>query len=619
MRLAPWPLSIFVSVVLALPADAQAPVPAAPQPGPTASPSVAPTGDQPAAPGFAASTAGDGQWPMPGRDTALTRYSALDQITAQNVKDLKVAFTFSLGVNRGQEAPPLVVGDTLYVVSAYPNTLYALDLSKPGAPLKWRFDPNPAPSAQGVACCDVVNRGAVFSDGRLYFNTLDGFTLAVDAGTGKEVWRTKMADFQMGETITMAPLVAKDKVIVGDSGGEMGVRGWAAALDKASGKVVWKAYNSGPDSEALIGSDFKPFYPQYRGKDLGVASWPADMWKQAGGTVWGWVSFDPDLGLVYYGTSNPGPWNSSMRPGDNLWTSGVFARDVNTGQARWFYQFSPHDMSDYDGVNESVLIDIQWEGKPRHALVHPDRNGYIYLLDRETGELLSANPYSYITSSKGVDLKTGRLIYNKEKQPEQDKFVKDICPAPPGAKDWQPSAFSHKTGHLYIPHNNLCMDLKETEVGYIAGTPFVGAEVLMKAGPGGNRGEFTGWDVNAGKVLWSIKEKYPVWSGSVVTAGDVAFYGTMDGWFKAVDANSGAPLWQFKTSSGIIGQPTTWRGPDGKQYVGVLSGVGGWAGAIVAGDLDARDGTAALGFVNAMKDLPQDTTKGGTLYVFSLP
>jgi lanthanide-dependent methanol dehydrogenase len=593
----------------------QSPVPQADATAPSNSKAPA-NAELPRAPVFAAPEAG---WPMPGKDTALTRYSPLDQINAQNVSNLKVAFTFSLGVNRGQEAAPLLVGDTLYVVGPYPNTLFALDLSKPGGPLKWRYDPEPAQASQGVACCDVVNRGAAFSDGRLFFNTLDGFTIAVDAETGKEIWRTKMGEIRMGETMTMAPLVAGNKVIVGNSGGEMGVRGWAAALDAASGNVVWKAYSTGPDSEVLIGAEFKPYYDQYRGKDLGMSSWPPDMWKQGGGTVWGWVSYDPDLNLVYYGTSNPGPWNSSMRPGDNLWTAGIFARDADTGQARWFYQFSPHDMSDYDGVNENILIDIPWQGEQRKALVHPDRNGYIYIIDRQTGELLSAEPYHHITSSKGVDPKTGRLIYNEEKEPNQERFVKDICPAPPGAKDWQPSAFSHKTGHLYIPHNNLCMDMQETAVGYIAGTPYVGAEVLMKPGPGGNRGAFTAWDIVAGKELWSIKEKFPVWSGAAVTAGDVVFYGTMDGWFKAVNANTGEPLWQFKTSSGIIGQPTTWKGPDGKQYVAVLAGVGGWAGAIVAGGLDGRDGTAALGFVNAMKDLPQHTTKGGTLYVFTLP
>jgi len=616
--------SPIFAVLAALPmtatlAIAQAPAGASPSSAPISTGALAEK-SPPVAPPFAGPVQGDAEWTSPGRDSALTRYSTLGDINVSNVKNLRNVFTFSMGVNRGQEAAPLVVGNTLYVVSPYPNTLYALDLTQPGAPMKWRYDPPQDEAAQGVACCDVVNRGATYSDGKLYFNTLDGSTVAVDAATGKEAWRTKLATIQMGETMTMAPLVAKDKVIVGNSGGELGVRGWAIALDKNTGKVVWKAYSTGPDNEVLIGPDFKPHYAQYKGSDLGVGTWPADMWKQGGGTVWGWVSYDPELNLVYYGTSNPGPWNSTMRPGDNLWTAGIFARDADTGQARWFYQFSPHDLSDYDGVNENILIDLpSASGAARKALVHPDRNGHIYVIDRVTGELLSAEPFHHITSTKGVDLKSGRLIYNEEKRPQPNKFVKDICPAPPGAKDWQPAAFSHKTGRLYLPHNNLCMDIKETEVGYIAGTPYVGAEVLMKAGPGGHRGAFTAWDIVAGKALWSIKERFPVWSGALVTDGDVAFYGTMDGWFKAVNANTGEPLWQFKTSSGIIGQPTTWRGPDNKQYIGILSGVGGWSGAIVAGDLDPRDGTAALGFVNAMKDLPSVTTKGGTLYVFALP
>lgn len=573
---------------------------------------------KPQGPAFA--TPGGNEWPMPGANTALTRYSSLSDINAQNVGKLTSVLTFSMGVDRGQEAAPLVIGDTLYVVSPYPNILYALDLSKHGAPLKWSYKPHPLAASQGVACCDVVNRGPAYANGRVFFNTLDGDTIAVDATSGKEIWRTQLGDITHGETITMAPLVAKDKVLVGDSGGEMGVRGWIAALDQATGKVDWKAYSTGPDSEVLIGSDFKPFYPQYKGKDLGVSTWPADMWRHGGGTVWGWVAYDPDLNLVYYGTSNPGPWNSSMRPGDNMWTAGIFARDLNTGQARWFYQTSPHDMSDYDGVNETILVDANWNGKPRKLLVHPDRNGYVYVLDRRTGEVLSAKPFAPITSSTGVDLKTGRIQYNAAKQPKVDQVVKDVCPAPPGGKDWQPSSFSNSTGLLYIPHNNLCMDIEEGEVGYIAGTPYVGANIKMKAGPGdGHRGEFDAWDIKTGTKVWSINEKFPVWSGALSTAGDVVFYGTMDGWFKAVDAKTGKLLWQHKTSSGIIGQPTTWRGPDGKQYVSVLSGVGGWAGAIVAGGLDKRDGTAALGFVNAMKDLPEATTKGGTLNVFALP
>ncbi len=573
---------------------------------------------KPVPPHFAAGPE-DGQWTMPAKNVASTRYSDLGEITTDNVKNLKVAFTFSLGYNKGQEAAPLVINNTMYVVSSYPNVLYALDLTQPGAPLKWKYEPKPSPASQGVACCDVVNRGATYANGKLFFNTLDNFTIAVDADTGKEVWRTKMGDISKGETMTMAPLVMKDKVFVGNSGGEMGVRGWGAALDQNSGKIVWRAYSTGPDSDALIGPDFRPFYDSDKGKDLGVASWPADAWRQGGGTVWGWASYDPDLNLIYYGTANPGPWNADMRPGDNKWTSGIFARDADSGQARWFYQFNPHDIFDHDGVNENVLVDIQWKGQPRKVLLHPDRNGYLYMMDRTNGEVLSANAFDYINSSSGVDLKTGRLQYVKEKETKVNEVVRDICPAPPGAKDWQPTSFSPKTGLLYIPHNHLCMDMEETEVGYIEGTPYVGANVHMKPGPGGHRGAVSAFDFIQGKEIWSVKEKFPAWSGALTTAGDVVFYGTMDGWFKALDAKTGALLWQFKTGSGIISQPTTYKGPDGKQYVAVLSGVGGWAGAIVSGQLDKRDGTAALGFVNAMKDLPDATTPGGALYVFGLP
>ncbi|PBB52529.1 PQQ-dependent dehydrogenase, methanol/ethanol family [Mesorhizobium loti] len=578
---------------------------------------------QPAEPAIkppaAAAPPDDGQWTMPAKNYASTRYSELAEITEDNVKTLQVAFTFSTGVNKGQEAAPLVVGDTMYIVTPFPNILYALDLTKPGAPMKWKFEPNPEPAAQGVACCDVVNRGAAFSNGRLYFNTLDGHTIAVDATTGKPVWNTHIGNINIGETITMAPLVVKGMVLVGNSGGEMGVRGWIKALDAGDGHVIWTAYSTGPDAEVLIGPDFKPHYNMDKGKDLGVTSWPPDAWKIGGGNVWGWISYDPDLDLIFHGTGNPGPWNPDLRPGDNKWTSGIFARDPDTGTAKWFYQWTPHDLHDYDGINEQVLLDMTWQGKPRKVLVRPERNGYVYLLDRMTGEVLSAVPFGPVNSSKGVDLKTGRLIVNPEKETGTGKVVRNICPTASGLKDWQPSAFSPKTGLLYIPHNNLCMDEEGVEVNYIAGTPYVGMNVRMIPGPGGHRGAFTAWDVAAAKPAWILKENFPVWSGAVVTAGNVVFYGTMEGWFKAVSATTGKLLWQFKTSSGIIGQPITYRGPDGRQYVAILSGVGGWAGAIVSGDLDPRDATAALGFANVMKDLKDVTTPGGTLYVFRLP
>ncbi|MFL5259343.1 MAG: methanol/ethanol family PQQ-dependent dehydrogenase [Hyphomicrobiales bacterium] len=582
----------------------------------------------PAGPGYAqapilppesAAPRDDGQWAMPAKNYANTRYSELDEINVSNVKTLKVAFTFSTGIDRGQEAAPIVVGNTMFIVTPFPNRLYALDLTKPGAPMKWMYDPKPNPSAQGVACCDVVNRGPSYSNGRIIYNVLDGHTVAVDANTGKEVWKVQVADINIGESLTMAPLVAKGKVLVGNSGGEFGVRGWITALDENTGKVAWKAYNTGPDSDVLIGPDFKPFYDQDKGKDLGVSTWPPDAWQIGGGNVWGWISYDPDLNLIFHGTGNPGPWNSHQRPGDNKWTAGVFARDIDTGRARWFYQWSPHDLYDYDGTNENIILDMDWKGSKRKVIVRPERNGYVYVLDRTTGEVLSAEPFAYITTSTGVDLKTGRLKYNADKEPLVGKVVRDMCPAAPGGKDWNPSAFSHKTGLLYIPHNNLCMDMEEAEANYIAGTPYVGAEVRMKGAPGGNRGEYAAWDITNAKKVWAIQENFPVWSGTMVTAGNVTFYGTMEGWFKAVNAETGELLWQFKTGSGIIGQPTTYRGPDGHQYVAILSGVGGWSGAIVAANLDPRDATGALGFTAAMADLKNATTRGGTLYVFSLP
>jgi len=575
-----------------------------------------------AAPSSSASStasAPSGDWPVVGHDTQGTRFSPLDQIDARNVGTLKLAFSFPTGLDKGHEAAPLVIGDTMYVVMPYPNTVYAFDLRQPNATVKWKFDPKPSASAQGVACCDLVNRGAAYADGRLFINTLDTQTIALDAATGRELWRTKLGDISRGETVTMAPLAVNGKVLVGNSGGELGVRGWLAALDAATGQVAWRAYSTGPDSEVLIGPSFKPFYANDRGKDLGVSSWPGTAWKLGGGNAWGFVSYDPALDLIFYGTGNPGPWNPEQRPGANKWTSGVFARKPATGEAVWYYQWSPHDLHDYDGVNENILIDLAIGGRERPVIVHPDRNGYVYVLDRETGQVLSADAFVPITTSTGVDLETGALKYNPLKDLRSGETTRNICPASPGGKDWQPSAWSPRTKLLYIPHQNLCEDAGPYQVSYIAGTPYVGVDTKMYAGPGGHRGEFTAWDPVARKKAWALKENFPVWSGALATAGDVVFYGTMDGVFKAVDAKTGAALWQFKTSSGVIGQPISYRGPDGKQYVAVLAGVGGWAGAIVSSPIDPQDSTAALGFVNAMKDLPLATKKGGTLYVFSLP
>ncbi len=568
----------------------------------------------------AASPPDDGNWTMPAKDYAATRFSGLTEINPTNVAKLQVALTFSTGTTEGFEAPPLVVNNTMYVVTPWPNNLFALDLTKPGAPAKWVYKPNPAAASKGVACCGPVNRGAFYSDGKIFLNLLDGHTVAVDADTGQELWRTQVADIQKGETITMAPLVAEGKVLVGNSGGEMGVRGRLTALDESSGKIAWIGYTTGPDKDVLIGPNYRAPYPMDAGKDLGVKSWPGELWKIGGGAVWGWISYDPQLKTIYYGTSNPGPWNQEQRPGDNKFTAGVFARDISTGQARWFYQSTPHDIYDHDDINEIVLVDYPLpNGQRIPALIRPSRNGFFYVQDRRTGRVLSAKPYSFINVYKGVDLKSGRLVPVEGMEPVPGRAVRNICPAAPGAKDWNPSAFSPVTGLIYIPHINLCMDMGVSNANYIPGTPFVGADVKMYPGPGGNRGVFTAWDPVAGRKVFEIKEDLPLWSPALATGGGLVFYGTLDGWFKAIDARTGKLLWQFKAGSGIIGQPISYRGPDNRQYIAVPSGVGGWAGAIVSASLDPRDPSGALGFNNAVKDLPKRVSAGGMVYVFALP
>jgi PQQ-dependent dehydrogenase (methanol/ethanol family) len=571
-----------------------------------------------ARPAAAASPAEDGQWTMPSKNYASTRYSGLNEVNRANVARLKLAFTFDTRNRKGQEAAPLVVGSMMYITTPYPNYIWALDLARGGKPV-WVFRPHPQPAAQGVACCDVVNRGAMYANGRVFFTTLDGEVFAIDAKTGHQVWRTKLGDIAKGETITMSPLVAEGKVLVGNSGGEMGVRGWMTALDAGSGRIAWKAYSTGPDKDVLIGPNFHPYYASDRGTDLGVHTWNAQQWKIGGGTTWGWISYDPQLKLIYYGTGNPGPWNPAQRPGDNKWTTGVFARDIATGQARWFYQSSPHDLFDHDDINEQVLLDLPINGRVTPVLVRPARNGYMYVIDRRTGQVYSADPYGFINSMSGVDLRTGRLQMVKDKEPKPGRVTRNICPTASGVKDWNPSSFSPRTGLLYVPHENLCMDEGVMEANYIAGTPYVGADVKMYAGPGGHRGVFTAWDPVRRRAMWELKEDLPLWSGALSTGGDVVFYGTMDGLFKAVSAIDGKLLWQAKLDSGIISQPVTYKGPDGHQYVAVLSGVGGWSGAIVSAQLDGRDPTAALGFANAVRDLPRRTQPGGKLYVFALP
>jgi PQQ-dependent dehydrogenase (methanol/ethanol family) len=506
----------------------------------------------------------------------------------------------------------------MYVVTPYPNILYAIDLTKPGATLKWSYDPHADERSVGIACCDIVNRGASYDAGKIFYNTLDAHTIAVDANTGKEIWNTRVGDIAKGETNTMAPIVARGKVFTGNAGAELGVRGYLAALDENTGQVLWRAYTTGPDKDVLIGPGFKPFYASDRAPDLGVRSWTGEQWKLGGGTVWAWLTYDPQLNLIYYGTGNPGVWNPDMRPGDNKWAMAIIARDADTGAARWAYQMTPHDAWDYDGVNENILVDLTINGQVRKVLVHPDRNGFVYTIDRVTGEVLVAAKFTPANWASAIDLRTGRPIEDPAKRTRQGVVTTNICPSSTGAKDQQPSAFSPRTGWFYIPAQNVCMDYEGVEANYIAGTPYVGANVKMYPGPGGYRGEMVAWDATRGAKIWGVKENFPLWSGVLATAGDVVFYGTMDGWFKALDARTGAELWKEKLGSGIVGNPMTYTGPDGHQYVAIYAGIGGWMGVVAFPDVSTDDPYAALGVVGAVPDIKNYTAKGGTLYVFTL-
>jgi PQQ-dependent dehydrogenase (methanol/ethanol family) len=358
------------------------------------------------------------------------------------------------------------------------------------------------------------------------------------------------------------------------------------------------------------------------GKDSSLKTWKGDQWKLGGGTTWGWYSYDPKLNLVYYGTGNPGTWNPSQRPGDNKWSMSIFARDLDTGMAKWVYQMTPHDEWDFDGVNEVPLVDLTINGKKVPALVHFDRNGFAYALNRATGQLLSAQKYDpAVNWASEINMKTGRPVVDKKYSPQTtgpDVTVKGICPAALGSKDEQPSSYDEHTGLFMVPTNHVCMTYEPFQIEYTAGQPYVGATLTMFPGPNehGDMGNFIAWDPVHARIAWSKPERFSVWSGALTTAGNVVFYGTLEGYIKAVDPKDGRELWKFKTPSGIIGNVFTYE-YGGKQYVGVYSGIGGWAGIGMAAGL--TENTAGLGAVGGYKDLAKYTNLGGTLFVFALP
>ena len=565
------------------------------------------------------------QWVMQTGDYSNHRFSKLKQITAANVGELEPVWTFSTGVLRGHEGGPLVIGDVMYVHGPFPNPIFALDLNDAGKIL-WKYEPKQDPSVIPVMCCDTVNRGLAYADGKLFLNQADATLIALDAKTGKLLWSVKNGDPSKGETGTSVPVVVKDKVLVGISGAEFGVRGRLTAYDMKTGKQAWVAYSTGPDKDMLVDPEKTTELGKPIGENSSLKTWEGDQWKTGGGSTWGWYSYDPKLNLIYYGTANPSTWNPVQRPGDNKWSMTIFARDPDTGMAKWAYQMTPHDQWDYDGINEMILADQEMGGKMRKTLVHFDRNGFGYTLDRETGELLVAEKYDpAVNWATKIDMDKSSKTYGRPEVVAQyapgskgeDVNYTGICPAALGSKDEQPASYSPDTGLFYVPTNHVCMDYEPFRVAYTAGQPYVGATLAMYPAPGGNTmGNFIAWDAKTGKIVWSNPEQFSVWSGALSTAGGVAFYGTLEGYLKAVDAKTGKELYKFKTPSGIIGNVATYM-HKGKQFVAVLSGVGGWAGiGLAAGLTKPNEGLGAVGGYAALSNY---TSLGGTLTVFALP
>jgi alcohol dehydrogenase (cytochrome c) len=543
-----------------------------------------------ASPGAAQTGAG---WGVYGGDMANTRYSTLTRINASNVSQLKVAWALQLGSLRSQESTPILVGDTLYVSSSHgPKNVFAVD-ARTGA-VRWRYSPEVPAGIDQFGCCDVNNRGVAYANGKIFVGRLDGYVVALDAATGREMWKTQVVDYTQGSIITSPPTIVKNLVITGFGGGEFGARGYISALDQGTGKEVWRLWTiPGPG-------------------EPGNDSWKGDSWKLGGAAAWLIGSYDPKLNLLYYGTSNPSPWGPSVRGPDtssygqftNLYSSSTLAIDPDTGKIVWHFQTTPYDAWDYDGVNELILADANVNGQMTPVMYKADRNGFFYVLNRQTGQLISAKPFVPINWATGIDMTTGRPIEVPEKRPKFKFRAKDICPNLLGGKNWQPMSYNPQTGLVYIPSLNLCMDMEGAEPAYKRGSFYLAFEFdLGKSGPGGYMGELIAWDPIKQQKVWGNRDALPWLGGTMTTAGGLVFHGDVRGWFKALDAKTGKVLWQFNAGSGISAAPMTYE-LDGKQYVAVVSG---------------RTFSIPV-FLGPVGKLMVDASpEGGTLFVFELP
>ncbi|MBV9758637.1 MAG: PQQ-dependent dehydrogenase, methanol/ethanol family [Alphaproteobacteria bacterium] len=530
-------------------------------------------------------------WPMYGRTYDNERYSPLTQITDQNVRGLKVAWAFQVGSLRSNEASPIVVDGTMYISSSSgPKSVYALD-AKTGT-IRWQFQPDIADDVLPFVCCDVDSRGVSFADGKILFSQLDGFLTALDAQSGKLVWKAKVVDYKDGKTNTSPPLIVKDKAIIGFSGGEYGVRGSIQAFDIGTGKELWRTYTiPGPG-------------------EPGNDTWKGDSWQHGGGAAWYVGSYDPKTNTIFYGTSNPAPWNAAVRSTGtsdignltNAGSSATLALDPDSGKIKWEIQSTPAETWDYDGVNELVLADIDIGGQKTPVYMKADRDGFFFVANRETGKLISAQPFVPVNWAKGFDVAADRAVEDPAKRPRLDFKATDICPSWMGGKNWQPISFNPNTGLAYIPSNNMCQDMQLTDVTFRKGAFFLGNDFSVTPGHGDHLGQLLALNPATQKPAWAINLPLPWNGGTMTSAGNLVFFGDIQGIFHALNARTGEELWHMNVGSGVGAGPVTFA-VDGKQYVAVLAG-------------RAEGPPAYMGEVG--KKIMAATPEGGTLFVFSL-
>ncbi len=515
-------------------------------------------------------------WLMAGRDYAGTRFSPLAKINASNVRLLVPKWSFSLGTLDAQNTTPLVRDGVMYVTAAH-SRIYAVD-ARTGRMI-WQYAHPVAEGVGKVLCCDAGNRGAALYQDKVYFATLDAHVVALDAATGKVAWDTTLADWNKAYTMTVAPLVVKGKVIVGMSGAEYPTRLFVEALDAQTGKQVWRRYTiPGPG-------------------EPGHETWgSADSAKYGGASTWITGSYDPALDVLYWSTGNPNPdWDGVDRPGDNLYSNSTLALNPDTGEIKFHFQYTPHDVWDFDGVNETILADLGG----RKVWLHGDRNGFLYSIDRTSGTFVYGVPISKVNWATGFTPE-GRPIVNPEKVPTYTYEAKDICPASEGGKWWNPMSYNPKKGLVFVPSREICTDIKSASGERAEGKPHWGiGSIKWNKG----YGQLVAFDAATGEKRWVVKAPSPFMGGVLSTGGNLVFTGTPEGEFKAYHADTGEELWSYQTGSGISGSPMTFT-LGGKQYVAVPSGFGGWTGWATIGG----GGAPHL----------KDNRKGGTLFVFGL-